>query len=223
MIYYKFPNVEQPIGFDESKINVLVIENPTVLYKTVLNLLSALKKEESEFKFLTQSDIYKEVDKVFFAHSVFDLDINSKKVLTIISKQLTAVFQKNEFEINEYYAQGYNMFLRFAEELDIPLTLNDSVDFAALIKLFNPIIDESYHTLLEKMIELTNILVKLTNLKIVVTLNIQDYLTQDEIESFFKHCRYKEISWLSIQANKRYDYAEEHCVLIDNDLCQILE
>lgn len=223
MIFYSFPLVEQPIKLDDSKINVLVIENSSMLYQTVLNLISFLSKQESEFRFLTQNDEYKDIDKIYFACDVFNLDLNSRKLTSIVSKQLVALFQTNEFVLNEYYSKGYSLFSQLTEQLDIPLTINEELDIPALIKLFNPAIEYSHDTLLEKMIDLLNVLVQLTNLKVFVTLNIQDYLTLEEADNLFKHCRYKEVSWLSIQANRKYVHSEEHCVLIDSDLCHVLE
>ncbi len=223
MISYFSSFLDNPVNLDPAKINTLIIENPNCLYRTVIDLIAFLGKEESDFRLLNDAALYKETEKVFFAYNIFDIDFNSKKFLSIVYKQITKLLINNELKVNELYAKGFNLLSEVCEQLDYPIVLKDEVDYATLIKLFSPVIEADYDSLVEKLISLTATLVNITDLKVIVTLNLQDFLAEKELISFFEHCRYKEVIWLSIQSDRKYRFSEEKCVLIDNDLCQLLE
>lgn len=75
--------------------------------------------------------------------------------------------------------------------------------------------------MLKKLVLFINVLVELIDLKCLVILNLQEYLSKEDVELFYEHCRSREVAVLTLQTRHKYDFKDEQLIIIDKDLCEI--
>ena len=88
--------------------------------------------------------------------------------------------------------------------------------------MFAPTIQCDYQNLLDKIVSYVNILVELIDLKCLIVLNLYEFLSKEECEQFFYHCKCRDVAVLVLSSRKKYAFDDEQFLLIDEDLCEIV-
>lgn len=204
-------------------LNVLVHENPKELVDFIAQLTYALEGEESKIRLVENGQLIKPVNKIDVILNLFDLDLNDKKIVNAITKRLTRELLDNHaFSLHEKYGEMYGIVAEALNIFDNEIVVNENMDTSLLIKMFNPSVESVYDSLLEKLIAYINLNVEMLDLKCLIILHAEEFFSKDEIIQLFKHCRYKEVALLLIESRHRYKIDNEFCVIVDEDLCEIL-
>lgn len=204
-------------------LNVLVHENPKELVDFIAQLTYALEGEESKIRLVENGQLIKPVNKIDVILNLFDLDLNDKKIVNAITKRLTRELLDNHaFSLHEKYGEMYGIVAKALNIFDNEIVVNENMDTSLLIKMFNPSVESVYDSLLEKLIAYINLNVEMLDLKCLIILHAEEFFSKDEIIQLFKHCRYKEVALLLIESRHRYKIDNEFCVIVDEDLCEIL-
>ena len=81
---------------------------------------------------------------------------------------------------------------------------NLEYEWKSIFKLYNVRIGENYNSLYEKIEEYVKVLADILHIKLLIFLNIKEYLTEEEIDNLQKICFYKKIFLLLIESEERF-------------------
>lgn len=209
------------IVLDSQHLNVLVIENPNMLVSFVEEINFALEGISEEISIVENNQKLKDNSKIFFATDIFNLDFNNKRIQNAIFKKLCFELLKQEYPLNQVICETISILEQAITNIDSPISFNPEIDINAFLKCFSPMIDNEYDLLVEKLVNFINVLVEFTNLKVIIFLNLQCFLSESHIENLLKHCKYKDVALFLIESSHQYKFKDEKCIIIDKDLCEI--
>lgn len=208
--------------FNNNKNIILVIKNKKYLYLLVNSLLN----EDIDNKyFLIIDDNNKQQnndDFIEFIPSIFLLNFNSKKNLTIINKQI-----KNQYKtrIKETIEIIYTYLLDLQKNIciDFEIELISNIDLIEddILKLINFEIKDKYDSILDKIINYMKIINQLRKIKIFIFLNLSVYLNKEEIKLLLKESKYYDFKIILIENNEEIIDLFDTKRILDEDLCLI--
>lgn len=222
MIEFMHPLINSVLNINLDFVNNIVIENPNFLVSIVEDIQKFLNKVETEARFLENNELCKKIDKIFMITDLFAIDFNNKSLQNTLIKRLVSLLNGTEYQINEIYQKSYEVLHRCLCDLNISVDVVSAFDKSAFVKMFAPTIQCDYQNLLDKIVSYVNILVELIDLKCLIVLNLYEFLSKEECEQFFYHCKCRDVAVLVLSSRKKYAFNDEQFLLIDEDLCEIV-
>ncbi|MEA5094585.1 MAG: type II-A CRISPR-associated protein Csn2 [Sedimentibacter saalensis] len=218
------PYFENPLLFEENKINVLVIENQYFFVKFINELLNQLNGIEGRFILSSnykQLEINKEVDLVI---DPFTLDFNQRKIITKLYEQLKSNAIGSEYYLDSKILLGEIM--QFIEKLSqttqYPLVYTNDLDIISILKIAEIKLETSYDTLVEKIVDYCSVIQEFCCISCVIFVNLKCFLSNEELELFYKTISYKKINIMLLENTVREKrFEQEKIYIIDSDLCEI--
>ena len=193
--------LENKIIFEEGKINVLEIYNKKFFRKMIEILIGEEEAEDNEIVLL---DNEKRVDlkkNVFVLTDLFNIDFNSKKIITKIYNELIENIKKRQDdELENLTIKLRNYLIEEINELPFEFNINSELEINDLLKVFNLKIDTTcYTTIVEKIEFIINIIANLKIASILVIPNLKVYLDKEEIIEIYKYSLYNNIKVLVLE------------------------
>ena len=207
------------IEFEENISNTLVLENKQHMIDVIQNLILQLKGDEGDFVLSAEKNV--KFDKVVeFIANPFEIDFNNKKIVTKLFEQLIAVASECVEEYNFINGKIVGTLDDICSKIEYSnVEYNLEYEWKSIFKLYNVRIGENYNSLYEKVKVLADIL----HIKLLIFLNIKEYLTEEEINNLQKICFYKKIFLLLIESEERFALDNEKTFIIDKDRCLIVK
>lgn len=208
--------------FNNNKNIILVIKNKKYLYLLVNSLLN----ENIENKYLLIIDDNNKQqnndDFIEFIPSIFLLNFNSKKNLTIINKQIKNQYKTSIKETIEIiYTYLLDLQKNICIDFDIELISNIDLIEDDILKLINFEIKDKYDSILDKIINYMKIINQLRKIKIFIFLNLSIYLNKEEIKLLLKESKYYDFKIILIENNEKIIDLFDTKRILDEDLCLI--
>lgn len=219
------PYIERQIIFDESKINVLTIENQKLFSEVVQEIISVLNGGNSKFVLSEGMDIIN-ISKVGeLCIDIFSCEINSKKSITKLYEILREksvdedMHLKTNQILSSIFSYTEDLIFEFGE---YELSYNLDTDITNIFKAVDVKFDLSDKTYLEKLLDYVYINSEFLSKKLFIFVNLKSFLLEEELEEFYKMMFYKKINILLLESFEReYKFDCEEYYIIDKDLCQI--
>ncbi|MGD9901058.1 MAG: type II-A CRISPR-associated protein Csn2 [Spirochaetales bacterium] len=213
------------IIFDNDRINVLVIENSGLFYNYLTMLNKQILGENGEF---VLSDNFKEIDLKNNAGIVTDyvnLSVNDRRLITKLYNHLSESAKEAKFF--EQYAALNSQMLSFLFDLEneVNINLENNNEFAIIdfLKLYDVKVEDNSQTLLEKLINYINLVFEFNLYKLLIFVNLKNYLSKEDLLKFYKHIIYKEYKVLLLESSQMDCNIEyEKTLIIDKDMCEIV-
>lgn len=213
---------ENEFYFDDSHVNVLVIEN-TKCYRNIIGIINdKINGTENNEIFLLDED-EEEIDfkNVILVLDLFNIEYNSKKILNKIYDIIENRIENNQdLEIEELMIKLRDKIIEEANELNFEFTMKDEFDIKDVLKLCSLKIDtNAYNTILEKTEFLIDLISTLEIADLLVIPNLKSFLDEDELNLLYKYALYNNINLLDIEIKngKLLKYEKEW--LIDENYC----
>lgn len=208
--------------FNNNKNIILVIKNKKYLYLLVNSLLN----EDIDNKYLLIIDDNNKQqnndDFIEFIPSIFLLNFNSKKNLTIINKQIKNQYKTSIKETIEIiYTYLLDLQKNICIDFDIELISNIDLIEDDILKLINFEIKDKYDSILDKIINYMKIINQLRKIKIFIFLNLSVYLNKEEIKLLLKESKYYDFKIILIENNEEIIDLFDTKRILDEDLCLI--
>ena len=208
--------------FNNNKNIILVIKNKKYIYLLVNSLLN----EDIENKYLLIIDDNNKQqnndDFIEFIPSIFLLNFNSKKNLTIINKQIKNQYKTRIKETIEIiYTYLLDLQKNICIDFDIELISNIDLIEDDILKLINFEIKDKYDSILDKIINYMKIINQLRKIKIFIFLNLSIYLNKEEIKLLLKESKYYDFKIILIENNEEIIDLFDTKRILDDDLCLI--
>lgn len=205
----------------DTNIQVIEIENKKMFYRFISNLYF-IKNGEKLNEFYFYNDNFEELnlhDKIEIYANFFELNLNSKKNLNNLSKNIiNSLTPEEKDQIFTIYKKMYKSMASILKNIDLPLVLSDDISIDDIIKLFkisinsnNDLLDNLFLIIdLEKMLKLNEIL---------FFVNLKLFLSKEELEEFYKYAIYNGVQIILVDSQSygvTINYEKK--LIIDNDL-----
>ncbi len=212
---------ENEISFEENIINVIEVENQKYFYRIVNDLNECSNGIVNDNINFFDAD-FNNIDlsgKIKMVIDYFNIELNDKKTVNEIEKFiLKNIDDKAKKEIINLYLKILKNYNSVANKLEIPLIYNDEIQYDKLIKIIGYSVDKK-QDLLDNLLLLIDIerIFKLNRL--IVFVNLKQYLSFDEIIELYKYSIYNDVKILLIDStkyDKKCDYEKK--LIIDSEL-----
>lgn len=214
---------ENPIQLNENEIIVISIEDKEVFSKFVLDMHNSLNGKSNNFM------LFKGLEEVNLSNSLlFVTDYltlySEKKFLTKIYKQLEDKVQDTNLE--EEFHVIKNKIFSFVDDVifDYEIELSQNLDYplSAVLKLVNVQVENTFATIFESIISFLHLVSALNVAKVVVFINLKQFLSENQLLEIYKTANYQKINIVLIEnhVSLKLDY-EKH-IILDRDLCEII-
>lgn len=193
--------LENKITFEEGKINVLEIYNKK-FFRRMIEILNGEEEAESNEIVLLDNEKRVELKKnVLVFTDLFNIDFNSKKIITKVYNELIeSIKKRQDDELENLTIKLRNYLIEEINELPFEFNINSELEINDLLKAFNLKIDTTcYTTIVEKIEFIINIIANLKMATILVIPNLKVYLEKEEIIEIYKYSLYNNIKLLILE------------------------
>lgn len=214
---------QQHMDFDKYPTYFLIIENSKEYLKTVEELYNeCFNNIESDFVLSNNSEILSIQKNSLMLYDYFDLDINNKKIITEINSRVLSFISKQDFvqdfcEINKLIIDIND---KIVDNFDFQIEYDSDFSYDKFIKISNYKI-ESQSKFIDKLMAYVKLYSSLKKIKLVIFVGLSAFLSEQELQTFVKELQYLELKCLMLEPNKKYNFNNTGCIIIDNDLCEI--
>lgn len=209
------------IKIENDYVQVIEIENKKTFYHLVSDLYKIKNDEKLDEVFFYDDDnqelnMYNKVDLYV---NFFDIDLNSKKNLNILNKNIINSLTDNvKEEILNNFKKLAKSFTKILSDIDLPLSLNDNITVEDIIKLLKISINKT-DELLNNLLLIIDLEKVLKMNEILFFINLKQYLSQEELIEFYKYAIYNEIKIILVDSQSygiKLDYEKK--LIIDANL-----
>lgn len=209
------------IKIENDYIQVIEIENKKTFYRLVSDLYK-IKNDEKLDEVFFYDDNNQEINmynKVDLYVNFFDIDLNSKKNLNVLNKNIiNSLIDNVKEEILNNFKKLAKSFTKIISDIDLPLSLNDNITVDDIIKLLKISINKT-DDLLNNLLLLIDLEKVLKMNEILFFINLKQYLSQEELIEFYKYAIYNEIKIVLVDSQSygiKLDYEKK--LIIDTNL-----
>lgn len=223
MMYLNHYEFERKLEINSNKINVLVVENNTKFFCYCKEILSQQNGDYGNFVLFDDKKEYSIPKHIKVIFDFYNLDLNEKKMQTILYNSLTTISQ-NELMVE--YSKLNTELASFIDKLnyssDFEIDYNDQSPLSALLKALGVVAKIDTDNLLSSLVSYIEFCSKLIGIKLFVFVNLKTFLSEDDIEKLYKQTMLGDIYVLLLENTLRTKLNNEFITLIDKDLCEII-
>lgn len=215
--------LSKPILSDENLVTEWIIESPKLFSRYVQELVQQCEGEDGQFVLSHKDKIVEISKRMEIILNPFNVEINSKKVLTKLYSELDKLAKSEEMylETRQIIQSLIEYLLDLEQKSDYILGFEQEIDLALIFKavgIKHEIIEENYF---ENLIRYVKIVSSVLGIKIMTFVNLRSYLDDVQLESLLKEANYQEIQILLIENQQRACLKDTFCYIIDSDQCEI--
>ena len=183
---------ELTLEFRENEVQVITIENREYFSAFLQNLYNQSQGSEGDI-ILSEGEKILSLNKVAeIVWNPFSVDINNKKILGKLFQKLKTV------SMEEQYAEICELNAKVVHYLD-----TEEID------------------MFERLLEYVKVLKSLCGVRLLVFINVKNYLSEMQIKELYKATFYYKINLLLVEAHQGKNLECEKNQLIDEDMCFI--
>lgn len=208
------------ITVTESEPETLVVENAELLRNIMEDMVYQIESDEGDFVLSDTRNKPLSLSKtMMLVTDIFHLDTTGKSFKTKINSLINTEY--SDIEGREQLMENLNNIgISICNECPYPLSFKSNLTFTDIVKMLDFNLDINEGSFWERFIEFISVSFDLLGFKILVTLNLKDFISKDEYEELVKALSYKNVSVLMIENRQHPDLdSNEHIHIIDNDLC----
>ena len=202
-------NWQRKIEIEDNVIYTLVFENKKYYRENIIELINQHKGCEGSYIFT----------------DIFNIDINSKKVMTKIYTLLLKEVIEDITNYNELSTNIRAYFEKLIFNSSLEIEQSEELDMLSLLKLGNFKIHVENDDILEKFIKFLKVLTELYGCKIVFIIGLHSVFTLDEIKEIYKELCLNKINIINIEYKQFKNLSNENykeiVYIFDVDNCEI--
>lgn len=209
------------INLKEDKTWSIEIENPKCFFRTVNNFIEISNGSQIEelYFFDNENNEINLANKLLIVTDYFNINNTLKKYSNNLQKYI--IKETKEEIVNDLslkYKQLIEKFSKSLSNIDLPITINNEFNLEQLLKLIKPTINNSLN-LLKNLYLIIDLEKTFKINKLIIFVNLKQYLTKEEIKELYKYAIYNKISIMLIE-NNGYNVSLENEIklLIDSSL-----
>jgi CRISPR-associated protein, csn2 family len=218
-------NWQRKIKIEDNIIYTLVFENKKYYRENIIELINQYKGNEGSY-ILSNDNKEISFDKnSFIITDIFNIDINSKRVLTKIYNLLLKEIVEDISSYNELSTNIRLYFEKLIFNSSLEIEQGEEIDMSSLLKLGDFKLYVEQDDILEKFVKFLKVLTELWGCKIIFVVGLHTVFTQDEIIEIYKEVCLNKINIINIEyqqfnnlSNENY---RERVYIFDKDNCEI--
>ena len=217
--------LDNKIDLYNDYVNSIEILNNNYFYRlTNLVYKYSNNQETEEFYFTENNEEIKLNKKIRIITNYYDFDFNNKKYINELIKNISNNTDDNILlKLNNNYNKLYKVLSSLINSVDLNFKVDiyDEFSINEILNNFNLSIP-SKDNLLDNLILLIDIEKQFNINKVLVFINLKDYLSREEIIEFEKYCIYNNVYVILFDNSKYKNNSYEKKFLIDNDLSEVI-
>lgn len=213
-------NYENDLMFEYSCVNSIEMLNKKAFYQLLKDINNL--NEQSNISFIENGELVNSQSKISIVYDYVNFDFDNKKIVNgIINLINENINEKQKNEINKFYKRLVEEYNKIVGDLDLKLEIQDDFSVENITKLLKVRLVRK-DSLFDNLLLLIDVENELQLNKLLVFVNLKDYLESSELEEFYKYAIYKEVNLLLLDNNKHITSKFEKKLLIDDDLVEFV-
>ena len=217
--------LDNKIDLYNDYVNSIEVLNNNYFYRlTNLVYKYSNDQEVEELYFTENNEELKLNKKIRIITNYYDFDFNNKKYINELIKNISNNTDDNILlKLNNNYNKLYKVLSSLINSVDLNFKVDiyDEFSINEILNNFNLSIP-SKDNLLDNLILLIDIEKQFNINKVLVFINLKDYLSREEIIEFEKYCIYNNVYVILFDNSKYKNNSYEKKFLIDNDLSEVI-
>lgn len=218
-------NWQRKIEIVENTIYTLVFENKKYYRENIKELISQHKGNEGNYIFSNDNKEIAFEKSIYIITDIFNIDINSKKILTKIYNSLLKQIIDDTVEYNELTTHIRVYFEKLIFNSSFEVEQGEEIDINSLLKLGDFRIHVEEDDILEKFIKFLKVLVQLCGIKNIFVVGLHNVFTDEEIKEIYKEVCVNKISIINIEYQQFSNISDKNYIekvyIFDKDNCEI--
>lgn len=217
--------LDNKIDLYNDYVNSIEILNNNYFYRLTNLVYKYSNNQETEELYFTENNEELKLNKkIRIITNYYDFDFNNKKYINELIKNISNNTDDNILlKLNNNYNKLYKVLSSLINSVDLnfKVDINDEFSINEILNNFNLSIP-SKDNLLDNLILLIDIEKQFNINKVLVFINLKDYLSREEIIEFEKYCIYNNVYVILFDNSKYKNNSYEKKFLIDNDLSEVI-
>ena len=218
-------NWQRKIEIVENTIYTLVFENKKYYRENIKELISQHKGNEGNFIYSNDNNEISFEKSSYIITDIFNIEINSKKILTKIYNSLSKQIIDDTVEYNELTTHIREYFEKLIYNSPFEVEQGEEIDINSFLKLGDFRIHIEEDDILEKFIKFLKVLVQLFGINIIFIVGLHNVFTDEEIKEIYKEVCVNKISIINIEYRQFDNLSDENYIekvyIFDKDNCEI--
>lgn len=217
---FQYKGFNFKIDFEDKSIFSLIIENKKLYRKVIEDLINNISIDDGNIILSKNNKLVVPEKEIFVFSDYFNFDVN-KFVLNKYYKELKNLSENDFFDETVEIKEVLRNYVTKLVENEYSIKLEEDLDISLILKAFG-IKFQRNEDLLLNLFEWIKILNELLGYEIFFFINLENFLSNDELLEFSKfilYNKYKVVFLENFNRNKLFD--DDNLIIIDNDLCEI--
>ena len=217
---FQYQGFNFKIDFENKSIFSLIIENKKLYRKVIEDLINNISIDDGNIILSKNNKLIVPEKEIFVFSDYFNFDVN-KFVLNKYYKELKNLSENDFFDETVEIKEVLRNYVTKLVENEYSIKLEEDLDISQILKAFGVKFQRNEDLLLN-LFEWIKILNELLGYEIFFFINLENFLSDDELVEFSKfilYNKYKVVFLENFNRNKLFD--DDNLIIIDNDLCEI--
>jgi len=217
---FQYKGFNFKIDFENKSIFSLIIENKKLYRKIIEDLINNTSIDDGNIILSKNNKLIVPEKEIFVFSDYFNFDIN-KFVLNKYYKELKNLSENDFFDETLEIKEVLRDYVTKLVENEYSIKLEEDLDISQILKAFGVKFQRNEDLLLN-LFEWIKILNELLGYEIFFFINLENFLSNDELVEFSKfilYNKYRVVFLENFNRNKLFD--NDNLIIIDSDLCEI--
>ena len=214
---------EEFIDLEVGKLYTITIENRKILYDFEKYLFNEFEGNSDYLLLMDNNKIIDLKKNIYFLSNFYDMDLNNKKNLLTLYKQIKVNHNDELKERFEQLTSNINEFLKFMNfESGFDLTFDSNILMDDVFKLGDLRFNNENDGLFNTLISYLEIINNLFNIEVFIVEELHKYFSNDELIKAINELKYHGIILINIEKDNNFEgIVDEIRNYIDIDYCTI--
>lgn len=217
---FQYQGFNFKIDFENKSIFSLIIENKKLYRKIIEDLINNISIDDGNIILSKNNKLIVPEKEIFVFSDYFNFDVN-KFVLNKYYKELKNLSENDFFDETLEIKEVLRNYVTKLVENEYSIKLEEDLDISQILKAFGVKFQRNEDLLLN-LFEWIKILNELLGYEIFFFINLENFLSNDELVEFSKfilYNKYRVVFLENFNRNKLFD--DDNLIIIDNDFCEI--
>lgn len=204
------------------RVNVLVIEDEERFYKYCSELKSQINAGHGGFCLFEGDKLFSFAKCTYIIDNYFDMQLNDKRTICKLHQMLQEETETKFYGDFSALKQTFQvLFDKLNAVSEYSIEYDDDELIGKLFKCFDVKLSEE-SGLLELLLARIKVLAEFFNVKCVFFINVKTVLSPKQLSALYHELQLEEINAFLLENTVKEKLEEEHIVVVDRDLCEIV-
>lgn len=211
------------IEFQEGTVQRVIVESPKIMSEFIFDLKSQLGNREGKWILSQNGAVLNIHDSCEVIISIFDLEINQRKMLNALYAELETEINDTELLMDWRTAVSLleGVLNRAIDSIGYDISY-EQLELKSLFKALELRFQKNEESYLEYLLEYMQMMSAVRKTELFIFVNITSFLTAEEIKLLYKEAFYKKYYLLLLDTQDIIiDQTAERKIIIDQDYCII--